>query len=200
MMIALSPYQAGRSGSSGSEIVRDKHFENVYNRYYRQIYGICRRYSSGMDEASDLTHDVFLRYFQNIDRFRHESTPSTWMYRVAVNLGIYRWKKDRSRFLEDQDLDSLPSATCESETALLDRITLTKIMGSFSENTQKVVLLHHVEKMTQVDIGKSLGISRATVIRHLIHFRESSRTYMARPTRARISVRRQGQGVGGCAH
>lgn len=188
-MIASRLGQAGRSGSSGPESVWARHFESVYHRYYRQIHGICRRYSSGMEDAHDLTHDVFLLYFQNIDRFRHESSPSTWMYRVAVNLGIRRWKKDRSRFREDSNLDSFPTVVGDQESVLLNRLTLAKIMGRYSESTRRIVVLHHLEKMTQVEIGKCLGISRATVIRHLLQFRESSRNFLARPTRARVTAR-----------
>ena len=196
MMIASRLGHAGHSGSSGPESVRAQHFEGVYHRYYRQIHGICRRYSSGMEDAHDLTHDVFLLYFQNIDRFRHESSPSTWMYRVAVNLGIRRWKKDRSRYREDQNLDSLPAGGGDQESALLNRLTLAKIMGRHSESTRKIVILHHLEKMTQVEIGKCLGISRATVIRHLLQFRESSRSFLARPARALVAARGKGDNAG----
>ena len=51
---------------------------------------------------------------------------------------------------------------------LLDRITLSKILGRYPERTRKIFSLFHIERMTQVEISKMLGISRATVTRHLI--------------------------------
>lgn len=148
--------------------VKENHFENAYNRYYQKIYGICRRYSSEPDDAMDLAHDVFVRYFQNFEKFRHESSPSTWMYRVAINLGIQRWRRERTRNPVDMDLESIPSHVHDNESMLLDRITLSKILGRFPERTRKIITLFHIERMTQVEIGKLLGISRATVTRHLI--------------------------------
>ena len=145
------------------------HFEKVYTLYYRKIYGICRRYSPSPDEAQDLTHDVFMRYFLNFRSFRHDSCPSTWMYRVAINLGIQRWRKERIRNLEEKELEAIPAETADVELTLLDRIALDRILERYPERTRKILILHHIERMTQIEIGKLLGISRTTVIRDLVH-------------------------------
>jgi RNA polymerase sigma-70 factor, ECF subfamily len=161
-MNPMSPCRVGRPAPAHWEF-EEKHFENVYNQYYQKVYGICRRYSSEPDDARDLAHDVFVRYFQNFEKFRHESSPSTWMYRVAINLGIERWRRDRTRNVDNQDLESIPDSSHDTETLMLDRITLKKILG-----TRRIFSLFHIERLTQVEIGKLLGISRSTVIRHLI--------------------------------
>jgi RNA polymerase sigma factor (sigma-70 family) len=93
------------------------------------------------------------------------------MYRVAINLGIQRWRKEKVRYLDNQELEFLPAETHDNESLLLDRITLKKILDRCPERTRKILSLFHVERMTQVEIGKVMGISRATVIRHLIHLK-----------------------------
>src|SRR5687767_12343320 len=51
-------------------------------RVYRLIYRLC-----GDDElAQDLTQDVFIRAFDRLDRFRGESTLSTWLHRIAITV------------------------------------------------------------------------------------------------------------------
>lgn len=170
-MNTIGLYQVGRIDRGDPAGAKDKHFENVYRKYYRKIYQICLRYSSKSDDAKDLAHDVFMRYYQNFEKFRHESCPSTWMYRVAINLGIQRWRKERIRYLDDQELDFIPAEPHDNESLLLDRITLKKILDRCPERTRKILSLFHIERMTQVEIGKVMGISRATVIRHLIHLK-----------------------------
>jgi len=170
-MNKIGLYQAGRIDRGDPAGAKDKHFENVYRKYYRKIYQICLRYSPKSDDAKDLAHDVFMRYYQNFEKFRHESCPSTWMYRVAINLGIQRWRKEKIRYLDDQELDFIPAETHDNESLLLDRITLKKILDRCPERTRKILSLFHIERMTQVEIGKVMGISRATVIRHLIHLK-----------------------------
>jgi RNA polymerase sigma factor (sigma-70 family) len=176
----MGPFHAGHIAPTASRGPQDKHFESVYNKYYRKIYSICLRYSSKTDDAKDLAHDVFVRYFQNFDKFRGESSPSTWMHRVAINLGIQRWRKERIRFLDDQELESIPVETVDNESLMLDRIALAKILDRCPERTRKILSLFHVERMTQVEIGKLLGISRATVIRHLIHLKGIRQRLMKR--------------------
>ncbi len=171
MIKPMSPRQLGRPDLAGRWRVKDRHFEKVYNQYYKKIYRICRRYSEKPDDAEDLAHDVFMRYFQNFEKFRHESSPSTWMYRVAVNLGIQRWRKNRIQYLDDKELDASPISAHDNENMLLDRITLAKILAQCPERTRKILSLFHYERMTQVEIAKMLGISRATVIRQLIYFK-----------------------------
>ncbi len=170
-MNTIGLYQVGRIDRADPAGAKEKHFENVYRKYYRKIYQICLRYSSKSDDAKDLAHDVFMKYYQNFEKFRHESCPSTWMYRVAINLGIQRWRKEKIRYLDDQELEFISAETHDNESLLLDRITLKKILDRCPERTQKILSLFHVERMTQVEIGKVMGISRATVIRHLIHLK-----------------------------
>jgi RNA polymerase sigma-70 factor, ECF subfamily len=170
-MKPMGPYRVERPGLPARREIGENHFESVYKRYYRKIYLICRRYSAKPDDAEDLTHDVFMRYFQNFDKFRHDSSPSTWMYRVAINLGIQRWRKEKGRSQDDQELESIPADIRDTESMLLDRITLKKILDRCPERTRQILSLFHIERMTQVEIGKALGISRATVIRDLIHLK-----------------------------
>lgn len=178
MIQLMSPRQLGRPDPPGRRGVKDRHFEKVYNQYYKKIYRICRRYSPKPDDAQDLAHDVFMRYYQNFEKFRHESSPSTWMYRVAVNLGIQRWRRNRIQYLDQMELEPTPPDAQDYENRLLDRITLAKILKQCPERTRKIIMLFHFERMTQVEIAKQLGISRATVIRQLVYFQHFRNRHM----------------------
>lgn len=177
-MDPMSPCQVEPTDAPDEWEVKEKHFESVYNQCYGKVYGICRRYSSKPDEAEDLAHDVFMRYFLNFDKFRHESAPATWMHKVAINLGIQRWRRDRTRYLDASDLESVPDDSHDNEVAMLDRITVAKILGRYPERTRKILVMHHVDRMTQIEIGKTLGISRTTVIRDLIQFKRSCQRHL----------------------
>jgi RNA polymerase sigma factor (sigma-70 family) len=168
-MHSLGSYPIGNTNREKGEKSKEKHFGDVYHKHYGKIYRICQRYSSKRDEAEDLTHDVFLLYYVNFNKFRNESCPSTWMYRVAINLGIHRWRKTKTQYVDDKVWESIPAYTHDTESALLDKITLDKILAQCPELTRKILSLFHYERMTQVEIGTLLGISRSTVTRHLIY-------------------------------
>ena len=110
------------------------------------------------------------------------------MYRVAVNLGIHRWRRDRIRYLDDKELESIPADTHDTENMLLDRITLRKILDRCPKRTRKILSLFHFERMTQDEIGKMLGISRATVSRHLVPVKRFRQPQDERPNGSQFNT------------
>lgn len=75
-------------------------FEKLVKEYaprlYRQIISIVLNH----DDADDILQDVFVKVWQNLDRFREEAHIHTWLYRIAHNetLGFLRRRRLRSFF------------------------------------------------------------------------------------------------------
>jgi RNA polymerase sigma-70 factor (ECF subfamily) len=63
----------------GDEIAR------LYAEHSRAIFYLALRFLGDPQRAEDATHDVFLKAFRKIDQFRGESSPRTWLYRIAIN-------------------------------------------------------------------------------------------------------------------
>ena len=83
-------------------------------RHTRKVFGLAYRFSGRVDEAEDLTQEVFVKVYQALDRYQPaEGAFSTWLTAVARNHAIdhYRRRKEerlrRSHSLEE--LDRLPS-------------------------------------------------------------------------------------------
>ncbi len=62
----------------------ERDFGRIYTEYQPRI----RRYLArivGEHDAEDLTQSVFLKLSQALQKFRGESSLSTWIYRIATN-------------------------------------------------------------------------------------------------------------------
>ncbi|MCK5572437.1 MAG: sigma-70 family RNA polymerase sigma factor [Bacteroidetes bacterium] len=59
--------------------------DSVYRRYGERILNLAYRMTSDEETARDLTHDVFLKVHESMDRFEGDSHIYTWIYRIAVN-------------------------------------------------------------------------------------------------------------------
>jgi RNA polymerase sigma factor (sigma-70 family) len=68
-------------------------FERLYKLYSQQVYGLCLRATDDPTEAEDLTRDIFLRLFREIQRFRGESSLSTCLYQLTVNILLMQLRK-----------------------------------------------------------------------------------------------------------
>src|SRR5215208_483046 len=61
--------------------------------YQDRLYNAVLRLVGDREEARELTQEAFTRGLQKIDGFRGDASPYTWLFRIAVNLGISRLRK-----------------------------------------------------------------------------------------------------------
>src|SRR5476649_1578288 len=65
-------------------------FDLIVERHRRAVYQLCYRFVGNHEDASDLSQDVFLRAYKGLRSFRGQSTLSTWLHRIAVNVCLNR--------------------------------------------------------------------------------------------------------------
>ena len=71
-------------------------FEALYRTHLPRVHSLVRRMTAGRD-ADELTQDVFVRLWQKLGTFRGDSSFSTWLHRLAVNVVIERFRTDQAR-------------------------------------------------------------------------------------------------------
>ena len=60
--------------------------DELMERHLAKVRSVVFRMVLDEAVADDLTQDVFLKVFRNLDSFRGESQFATWLYRVALNV------------------------------------------------------------------------------------------------------------------
>ena len=63
-------------------------FEELIRQYEKKVYTLCFRMCGNSEDAEEAAQDAFLALWRGIDRFRQESSLSTWIYRLATNACI----------------------------------------------------------------------------------------------------------------
>ena len=61
-------------------------FDELYQKYKRPILNYIYRFIGNRSQAEDLTHEVFIRAYVNISKFKPFGKFSSWLYRIAGNL------------------------------------------------------------------------------------------------------------------
>lgn len=84
----------------------EKAFENLYEQYHIKVYNTCLSYIQHVEEAEEITQDVFIEVFNSAHKFQGKSSLSTWIYRISINksLDFLRYKKRKKRFAHLQRL------------------------------------------------------------------------------------------------
>ena len=168
--VAIIEASSNHSGSGDSDVARaasgDRSaFERLYRDHVNRVYSLCVRMVSDRERAEELTQDVFVRAWEKLHLFRGESSFSTWLHRLTVNLVLNVRKSDgrqRSRFEENDDesggMDALPGVV-GAPLAPGDMLDLEDAVKQLPPGARRVFVLHDVEGFKHEEIAEMLGVT-----------------------------------------
>jgi RNA polymerase sigma-70 factor, ECF subfamily len=170
---------------SDSDLVRESRlgdaeaFRELFERYHRQVVALAVGMTGNMDDAMDVTQETFIRAHRNLDRFLGESSFYTWLYRIAVNVGIdFRRRQARkadavgSEPLDDNLADVDP--TTGPSDRLQQKEIASRIFQGLDELTPEhkaAIILREIEGLSYEDISKVMQCSKGTVMSRLHYAR-----------------------------
>jgi len=149
-------------------------FGKFVDLYQARVFGFVRRMVVNADEAADVTQEVFIRAFQNFERFDGRSSVRTWLFRIAHNLCIDRARKIDRRFTEvgmvsdqgDGEEIEVSDVRWEPEQILLTeelQRVVEEAISAMSEKLRSVLILHDREELQYDEIAQILNVPIGTV-------------------------------------
>ncbi|MFN8140581.1 MAG: sigma-70 family RNA polymerase sigma factor [Fimbriimonadales bacterium] len=157
-------------------------FGLLVDRYQARIFGYVRRMVYSAEDAEDIAQEVFVKAFQNIDRFDGRASLTTWLFKIANNLCIdKKRRKDRrpqEAFLSSEEADQAfevadsrwdpESHAVAQEMAVLVESSLRQM----SDKLRTVILLHDKEELSYEQIAEIVNVPVGTVKSRLFLARE----------------------------
>jgi RNA polymerase sigma-70 factor, ECF subfamily len=136
-------------------------FGQLYDAYMERIYRFIYFRVEDQQTAEDITSQVFLRAWNNLDRFRLGRTPYlAWLYTIAHNAVIdhYRTRKVTAA-LEDVRLSQPDYAeVVENDIDIeVEMKSIRSAMQTLTGDQQQVLTLKFIEGMTNDEIARHLG-------------------------------------------
>lgn len=148
-------------------------FSLIYDRHYRRIFRIAYGMTGNFVSAQDLSQEIFIRAFQQLDKFSFLSKFSTWFYRLAYNYSLnYRLKTDRreDQMPEDENLDIFSDQRTPADDVLIRSQLQSQIhtaLLSLKPKLRLVVILRDIEGLTYEEVGEQMNLSTGTVASRL---------------------------------
>jgi RNA polymerase sigma-70 factor (ECF subfamily) len=137
-------------------------------RIYRLVYGMTRNHS----DADDLTQEAFLTAYRAIGSFKRNSSFSTWVYRIAVNLSLNFLRKRGRDKLRTKFHENLPYAdeNCDSAFSPEGSSIRGELQGRLAAAVETLpppfkasFLLVVDQGMSHAEAARALGCSENTV-------------------------------------
>lgn len=157
--IAATPDAEDARAAAGGDCAA---FQRLYRRHVDRIHGAVLRLA-GYDHAraEDLTQDAFVRAWQKLAEFRHESAFGTWLYRLAVNLALMDIRARHADPVGFMDDDALPEHG-DTPFCAAERDELERAIATLPPRARAVLVLHDIEGWKHEDISRDLDMAVGT--------------------------------------
>ena len=174
-------------------------FEVLVERYQHRLVGVLTHLIGRVDEAEDLTQEVFLRIYRARKGYRPKAKFSTWLFTIANNLAMNHLRSrgrnpavpmgmessSSSQFglrpLEEQAMDREGTPSAQMRSVELSDV-VREALDILGEDQKLAVLLNKFEDMSYADIAEVMGRSEAAVksllARARTHLREQLEPYL----------------------
>ena len=149
-------------------------FDRLVQEHYVLAYNTAYRMLGNPDQAEDATVEAFARAFRSLDRFRGESSFSTWLYRIVTNVCLdhLRGPQQPTTSLDEglgEDGAVPREVPDESQNPALTALTHRRqravhlALQDLSSEHRAVLVLYDLNGFSYEEVGAILGIPVGTV-------------------------------------
>ena len=153
-------------------------FRTIMQRHNRRLYRVARGILGDDADAEDVVQEAYVKAFENLARFRGDSSLATWLTRIAINEALGRKRKRRPimdlsklDMLDEQGevrvlifpgvrVDSNPEA--DANRAEIRRLLECAVDG-LPEAFRIVFVMREIEQMNVEETASQLEIPPETV-------------------------------------
>ncbi len=146
------------------ERTREEAFGLLLKKYQQKVYWHVRRMVIDHDDADDVTQDIFVKVWRNLEKFREDSQLYTWLYRIATNecITFLNKKKQKQNVSLDDDNSSYLSETLTDGQYFNGdkaQLKLQQALLTLPEKQRLVFNMKYFEDLKYEEISNILGTS-----------------------------------------
>ena len=150
-------------------------YELLVRRHSGMAYRVALRLTGDHHDAQDVAQEALIAAWQNLVRFRAESSFSTWLYQIVTRRALNKVSRGRAasslELLPDvADPANEPAAQAEHNLAV-DAVTDALLALPFPQRL--VVVLHHFEGLSYAEVAAVTGSTEPAVRSHLFRARRA---------------------------
>ena len=136
--------------------------EHLFRQYYGYVMSISLRFSSGQDNASEITNDSFLKIFNKIDTHQVEKEFKAWVRRIVINTAIDLYRKGKKFDAETSINEALNETGDDSVLDTLNAEEIIKMINSLPMIYRYTFTLFEIEGYSHAEIALQLGGTEST--------------------------------------
>ena len=160
----------------------------IYRRYVRRVFGLCRYMLNSRESAEDATSEVFLKLQRSIESYDGSIPFPRWLLRVAGNQcidALRRRQRGQKVFVEVED-GTVVIEAASSEPSPLGAVISTQekaqvrdTIKRLAENYRVPLVLRYYGELSYDEIAEELGLERNNVAALIFRAKQELRRRLA---------------------
>jgi RNA polymerase sigma-70 factor (ECF subfamily) len=162
-------------------------FKVLVERYYGRIHRMLTVMTRNQDVALDLTQETFAKAIEALPNFNMTSSFYTWIYRIARNLALDRFRRYKTAGGQSEYDDSREAQVAwglgqtvplEPSRAVAAQQSLNIVAEALDElkpQFKEIIILREIEEMSYEEISQTLNLKMGTVMSRLFQARMALR-------------------------
>jgi RNA polymerase sigma-70 factor, ECF subfamily len=158
MATQAGTFDAARSGDLEA-------FERLMRQYERMVLSTALRLTGRLEDARDVSQEVFLKLYRNLGKVEASGAISSWLYRVTVN-ACYDLRRKRRPETPVEEAAGLTDRGADPQQAVSEaerRDVLRLSLRMLPEKERAALVLRDLEGLSTEEVARVLGSSEATV-------------------------------------
>jgi RNA polymerase sigma-70 factor, ECF subfamily len=155
----------------------DGAFETLVRRKTSKVYGLCYRVIGNGEDAKDISQLVFLKLWENLEKYDPTYAFDTWLYRMVTNVAIDFMRNKQSRDnAVNSNLRLVKTAMDPEQQVNVARKEVESVFNAISNvlspKQKTIFVMSEMEDLRSSEIAKVLGCRESTVRNHLFNARK----------------------------
>lgn len=143
----------------------------LYEDHYPKMMAIALRYANNEDDALDILHESFIKIFNNLHKYKINSSLTAWIRRILINTAIdYYWKEMR-RKVEDIEVAYSLKSNAPDPVSDLSTAEILNAIQQLSPSYRSIFNMFVIEGYSHKEISKMLRINESTCRANLVKAR-----------------------------
>ncbi len=179
-------------------------FDLLIERHYKRIYNLAFQLLGNLEDAADATQETFIKAFEQIRRFRGDSSFSTWLYRIAINTCRDMIRRNRTIAFsqlspEDEQPDFDPAALTEPNPneVLMERERaelVWLVLDQLPKEAREILVLCDMQGFSYAEVAAILNLQEGTVKSRLHRARNAFKKAWEKLTREQMMPSKRQKG------
>lgn len=142
-------------------------FHTLYSLYKNKVYNTALGYLQSVEDAEEITQDVFLAIYDKAKTFKGNSQVSTWIYRITINKALNQIEKRKRRPQSNKEIQDYHKVNFQHPGVMLENKEksqyLFSVIDTLVESQKTAFILSYVEGLPRQEVAEIMKTTLKSV-------------------------------------